>query len=481
MTDSGSREKRLRSALSEVEKEEFGTILNAAVDLALIIDGDGRIHEVLPAGDTGLDDVDTWEGRVWSDLVTSETRPKVRALIDEGFSQGVSRFRQVNHELPDGTSLPVGFTTVRLGGGNRLIAVGRSLRALADLQRRLVEAQQTMESEYWHVRQAEARYRLLFQQSREPIFLVDANTLEISDVNNAGAGLAGTESSRLTGRQFPLASFRFGKNGNEEAAREEFLAGLRQVASGASSSFRTGVRVGESEFPWTLSLALVRFAQDRVLLARMEAENGYEAGSSSGLDVLELLDRAPDGFVVTDMDGNILMANEAFVAMAQVTGPAALEGKNISLWFGRPGADLTVLLTQLNRTGQIRHFNTTVTGEHGMDSDVEISAVSAAHAEQPAIAIVFRDVSSRLAAASRPSDDIDQAVERLAHRVGQVSLKELVEDTVSMVELHFIDAALQLTGDNRSAAAELLGLSRQSLYTKLKRYGLDERSGNGSS
>ena len=42
-------------------------------------------------------------------------------------------------------------------------------------------------------------------------------------------------------------------------------------------------------------------------------------------------------------------------------------------------------------------------------------------------------------------------------------------------------AALQLTGDNRSAAAELLGLSRQSLYTKLKRYGLDERSGNGSS
>lgn len=29
-----------------------------------------------------------------------------------------------------------------------------------------------------------------------------------------------------------------------------------------------------------------------------------------------------------------------------------------------------------------------------------------------------------------------------------------------------------MTGDNRASAAELLGLSRQSLYVKLRRYGL---------
>ena len=34
--------------------------------------------------------------------------------------------------------------------------------------------------------------------------------------------------------------------------------------------------------------------------------------------------------------------------------------------------------------------------------------------------------------------------------------------------------ALQATGGNRTAAAELLGLSRQSLYAKLGRYGLEE-------
>jgi DNA-binding protein Fis len=31
-----------------------------------------------------------------------------------------------------------------------------------------------------------------------------------------------------------------------------------------------------------------------------------------------------------------------------------------------------------------------------------------------------------------------------------------------------------MTGDNRASAAEMLGLSRQSLYVKLRRYGLAE-------
>jgi DNA-binding protein Fis len=36
-----------------------------------------------------------------------------------------------------------------------------------------------------------------------------------------------------------------------------------------------------------------------------------------------------------------------------------------------------------------------------------------------------------------------------------------------------------LTGDNRASAAEMLGLSRQSLYVKLRRFGLDEHSEEG--
>ncbi|MFX5603073.1 helix-turn-helix domain-containing protein, partial [Acinetobacter baumannii] len=36
-----------------------------------------------------------------------------------------------------------------------------------------------------------------------------------------------------------------------------------------------------------------------------------------------------------------------------------------------------------------------------------------------------------------------------------------------------------LTRDNRASAAEMLGLSRQSLYIKLRRYGMQDSSATG--
>jgi DNA-binding NtrC family response regulator len=68
--------------------------------------------------------------------------------------------------------------------------------------------------------------------------------------------------------------------------------------------------------------------------------------------------------------------------------------------------------------------------------------------------------------------DLTRAVEQLTGLVGRVSLPELLRDTVELVERHFIEAALELTHDNRTAAAEVLGLSRQSLYLKLRRHRL---------
>jgi len=55
-----------------------------------------------------------------------------------------------------------------------------------------------------------------------------------------------------------------------------------------------------------------------------------------------------------------------------------------------------------------------------------------------------------------------------------VPLKDLVRDSTDMIEKLCIEAALEITGDNRASAAEILGLSRQGLYAKLRRYGLGE-------
>jgi DNA-binding NtrC family response regulator len=56
---------------------------------------------------------------------------------------------------------------------------------------------------------------------------------------------------------------------------------------------------------------------------------------------------------------------------------------------------------------------------------------------------------------------------------GKTPLKMLVRAAVAVVERHYVESALAITEGNRTAAAERLGLSRQSLYAKLSRYGLD--------
>ena len=51
-------------------------------------------------------------------------------------------------------------------------------------------------------------------------------------------------------------------------------------------------------------------------------------------------------------------------------------------------------------------------------------------------------------------------------------LRDIVAETTEIIEKMCIETALDLTGNNRVAAAELLSLSRQSLYVKLRKFGI---------
>ena len=69
------------------------------------------------------------------------------------------------------------------------------------------------------------------------------------------------------------------------------------------------------------------------------------------------------------------------------------------------------------------------------------------------------------------------SVHQLTELVGRVPLKQIVAETSDLIEQLSIEAALKLSRNNRALAAQLLGLSRQSLYVKLRRYGLGETGG----
>jgi transcriptional regulator PpsR len=124
----------------------------------------------------------------------------------------------------------------------------------------------------------------------------------------------------------------------------------------------------------------------------------------------------------------------------------------------------------------VRLFATTLRSGLGAETEVEISAVSVPEGDAPCLAFSIRSVGRRLAPlAARVGRELPRSVDQLTELIGRVPLKDIVRETADVIERLCIEAALKLTGDNRASAAEMLGLSRQSLYVKLHRYGMGER------
>jgi transcriptional regulator PpsR len=119
--------------------------------------------------------------------------------------------------------------------------------------------------------------------------------------------------------------------------------------------------------------------------------------------------------------------------------------------------------------------------ENGATIPVEISAVSVPHGEVSGLGFTIRDIGRRLATESGEGRELPRSPDQMTELVGRVPLKDIVRDTTDLIEQLCIEAALKLTGDNRASAAEMLGLSRQSLYVKLRRFGMGDAASDASS
>ena len=186
----------------------------------------------------------------------------------------------------------------------------------------------------------------------------------------------------------------------------------------------------------------------------------------------------PDAFVVTDPERRVLTANSAFVDLTQAANEEQVRGQSIERWLGRPGVDIDVLFANLRNHGFVRHFSTILRGEFGASEDVEITAVSVTDGDRPCIGFTIRSSGWRVGKERLGGRELPRTVEQFTDLVGRVPLKNLVRETTDLIERLCIEAALELTRDNRASAADMLGLSRQGLYAKLRRYGLGDLDGD---
>ena len=149
-----------------------------------------------------------------------------------------------------------------------------------------------------------------------------------------------------------------------------------------------------------------------------------------------------------------------------------LRGQMLDRWVGRTGVELGVLIANLRQRGSAGLFLTVVRSEFGGSTDVEIAASLLQQGEEVGLAFAIRNIERRLRSEHPTATPITRSVGDLTELVGNVPLKEIVSDTTDLIEQLCIETALQMTGDKRASAALLLGLSRQSLYVKLRRFGI---------
>ncbi len=453
--------------LPSLDSPTFSRLLGVVSDLTLVLDASGVIEDV-STGRATLSALgcQNWIGRPWIDTVTSESRIKVQELLASASATEAMRWRHINHASPmGGNDIALQYVVLPLGG-NKLLAMGRDLEALAELQRRLVETQQSMERDYLRLRQIEARYRVLFDTSSEAVLLVDASSQRVLEANVGAQTLLKDAGKRLVGRDVRECF---------EGESQAEVQSLLRMALATGRIEMCAARVAGVPTALTLSAMVFRQeggAQFLVRLASREAsaELRQDAGTSAAL--IEAMEHFPDGWLLTDTGGLVKNINEEGMALMGLTAASQIVGQSLERWLQRGAVDWGVLHTGLRQQMPVRNFATEVRTLSGMTVPVEISAVSLSRPE-PLYAFFVRDMNRRPqgASAASPAGQPHPFAE-LSQLVGRRPIKDIVGETVDTIERMCIESALELTHNNRASAAEMLGLSRQSLYVKLRRFGI---------
>jgi transcriptional regulator PpsR len=442
-------------------------ILSATADLTLVLTPDGVICDRVLAGpDIPAKTFIGWPGRAWSETVTVESRTKIDQLLTEAAAGGFVRARQVNHPSAGGADLPVRYTAMKVGPHGHIVAAGRDMSAMAALQQRLLAAEQSIEQEYLRLRHAETRFRVLLQSASDAIMIVDSRNGRVAEANPAAAAVLARPLKRIQG-----STIEENFAGRDADSIRELLDGLR--ANGRADDV-------------ALSLDGMRQAILSATVFRQESATYYlfrivpHSVDASAIilpkvqsKVVQIISEMPDGFVVTDLGCKIMTVNPAFLDIAQIGTEELARGAPLDRWLGRPGVDTGLMVAQLREKGAIRNFQTIVRGQYGAVEDIEVSGVSVHDGETPCFGFTIHRISRNKIGKDSPERSLLRSVDEFTKLVGKVPLKELVRETTDIIERLCIEAALQLNGDNRANAAEMLGLSRQSLYVKLHRYGID--------
>jgi transcriptional regulator PpsR len=454
-----------------IAPEIFTDIVSRVADLGVVISAGGVVQGVFanPAF-RPKDAVARFEGQAFRDTLTPESVIKFDGRLAE-FTVNPSQTRpiELNHKSQNTVpSFPVRYSFHAIGESDKILLMGRDLRAIAEMQQQLVAAQLTLEKDYEARREHDMQFRVLMASISDAMIFVSLPSGIVKVCNPAARVLLGKQGGDLVG-----ASVDQVLGGKAKGGLLDRLIGLANENASTQMTLKAPARIV------SLHPVLFRTGGDQAMLCRITAA-APEALKSDSLqsNLTGLYERGADAIVFANATGVILSANEAFLNLADVTHGQALKGRSIVDFLGRGNVDFNIMVENATRSGIMRTYSTRVTGEFGAERAVEVSTTHVQTGADPVFALILRDI-SRVDSARMDTQQLGEVdMQSVIELIGSQSLRDIVAKTTDVVEKMCIETAVELTSNNRVAAAEMLGLSRQSLYVKLRKYGLLKSGGD---
>jgi len=441
-------------------------LLAYSVDLVLIINQSGVIEKCIDGSKPVSINTSSLIGKKWLDTVAIDSQPKVNALLRTSEDQDEQKWRQVNQEIDGSASIPIQYSTIFFAKKNQLVAIGKDLSGISSLQQKLVESQQEIERDYANLHAIQNRYLQLFNSIDQAYLIVDSQTLKIIEVNKSAGFLVG-DLKKVQGKLF-VNLF----PGKDHEAIQSYL--LESKSGILQSSIQTTLENLKENVE--ISSTILREGNQNVCLVSIKPKSqAAQLGTANEQAILlsQALEDFQDGFIVCSTNGVILTSNNTFVSMSQSTQRDTILGKSFEIWLGRASIDLKIILGTVREYGSIKDYASTITADDGSSPlDVRISAVSFSSGKLSLVAIGIHPISKASNQPADKPDSLGKNAKELTQLVGKVPLKQIVTETTDIIEKLCILAALDLTMTNRASAAELLGLSRQGLYIKMRRFGI---------
>jgi transcriptional regulator PpsR len=454
------------TGLPLIDPELLSEIVSTAADISLLIANDRRIVSVMVnPSHPAFGGLAVWVGKYLSEVVDEQSYAKLIKRFEAVAKPGSKYLAvEINHSDQAMWEFPVRYSMHNIGADGSVLMMGRDMRPLAEMQQQLVMAQFALERDYEAQREMDTRYRVLMEATRDAVILVAMNTGRIADLNATAAVMLGGSRQDLVGAAIAQEF--------EGRRRGEFLENLSNIAS-ADSVSPIDLVARRSQRKVRVIPKLFRAAGEQLMLCRIEAPEAANSIAAKTNENLErLFHEGVDGIVFLDHEGVITSANDAFLKLTDSTHLASVRGRSLADFLARGGVDLRVLLDNARRARQLRVYATRITSEFNGEVAVEISATYLTDSPNPGFGLVIRD-SSRSEMLRRPGfSGGEDGMRSVMELVGSSPLKEIVAETADVVEKMCIQTAVDLTRNNRVAAAEMLGLSRQSLYVKLRKFGL---------